>query len=383
MKQWLRRWLKWTIAIVVIGSVIYLVKFSRIPVITHRAELGSVVAEVMGTGTLEARIDATISTKIQGRLVEVTVDQNDSVQAGQVLARLEDQELKAQVAVADAGLNVAIATLERVRADETRSRAVLAQAQLDFDRALELRAADIVSQSDLDRAVEGLRVAEADLKRAGAAITESDLQTVAVRANFAYQQVRLTDTVVVSPFDGLVARRDRDPGDVVVPGSSVLQVISTNELWVSAWVDETAMASLAAGQPARVVFRSEPSKVYPGEVVRLGRETDPETREFIIDVRVAELPATWALGQRAEVFIATAESLSTLVIPREFVFWRNGQAGAFVDDGGKPRWRDLNLGLQGETVVEVIGGMETGEQVVKPVGGKTVALVDGARIKIR
>ena len=81
-----------------------------------------------------------------------------------------------------------------------------------------------------------------------------------------------------SPYDGLVTRRDRDPGGIVVPGASILQLVATNEIWVSAWVDETAMTGLKVDQPARVVFRSEPAKNYAGEVARLGRETDRETR---------------------------------------------------------------------------------------------------------
>lgn len=85
-------------------------------------------------------------------------------------------------------------------------------------------------------------------------------------------------------------------------------MISLDELWVSAWVDETAIARVAPGQPARVVFRSEEGRSYPGVVARLGRETDRETREFLVDVRVTELPKNWTIGQRAEVFIQTEQT---------------------------------------------------------------------------
>jgi multidrug resistance efflux pump len=64
---------------------------------------------------------------------------------------------------------------------------------------------------------------------------------------------------------------------VVVPGSSLFQLISTNEIWISSWVDETAATGLAVGQPARVLFRSEPATNYRGGVARLGRETDVES----------------------------------------------------------------------------------------------------------
>ena len=82
-----------------------------------------------------------------------------------------------------------------------------------------------------------------------------------------------------------------------------MEIISLDELWIRAWVDETAMPHVAQDQKARVVFRSEPEKSYPGTVSRLGREMDRETREFLVDVRVEQLPGNWAVGQRAEVYI--------------------------------------------------------------------------------
>lgn len=377
----LRTALKLLVVVALAGVLVYKLKFSPVPVIAHAVARGPVVAEVMGTGTLEAHVEATISPKIQGRLAELLVDQDDRVQAGQVLARLDDAEWKEQVAVAKAGLDAALATVERVRADEARTQAVLKQAQLDHERALDLRKANIAAQSDLDKAVESLRVAEADLKRAQAAITEAERQRVTAEKNLAYHQARLADTQLLSPFDGLVVRRDRDPGDVVVPGSSILRLISTNELWISAWVDETAMAGLSTGQKARVVFRSEPTNSYSGEVARLGREADRETREFIVDVRVNELPANWAVGQRAEVHIATGSKTGALLIPKSFLAWRGGKPGVFVAAGGKARWQAVTVGLTGAEKVEVLDGLSEGERVIRLVKGARGTLEDGQRIK--
>jgi len=197
-----------------------------------------------------------------------------------------------------------------------------------------------------------------------------------------YQKERLSETQVLSPYDGLVVRRDRDPGGVVVPGASLLQLISPNEIWISAWVDETAMAGLAPGQPARVVFRSEPSKSYPGEVARLGRETDRETREFLVDVRVKGLSKNWTVGQRAEVYIQTDRKSDALLVPEPFLRWREGKPGVFVNAHGKTEWRALSLGLRGREAVEVTQGVSAGEQVVKPSDPKQ-ELNPGQRISIQ
>ncbi|MGH7967905.1 MAG: efflux RND transporter periplasmic adaptor subunit, partial [Limisphaerales bacterium] len=194
---------------------------------------------------------------------------------------------------------------------------------------------------------------------------------------------RLGYTRILSPYDGLVVRRDRDPGGVVVPGSSILKLISTNELWISAWVDETVSAALRCGQPARVVFRSEPNRTYPGQVARLGRETDRETREFLVDVRLNELPANWTVGQRAEVYIETSRKVEVLAVPQAFVHLREGKPGVFVNQSGKARWRDVVPGLRGREAVEVAQGLSAGEQVLRTAGRKQAELADGQRIALQ
>ncbi|MCP5515799.1 MAG: efflux RND transporter periplasmic adaptor subunit [Verrucomicrobiales bacterium] len=363
------------------GGLLYKLRFAAIGVTTHTVGRASVEAEVMGTGTLEARLKTTISPKIQGRLREVLVDQNDTVTTGQLLARLDDAELKEQVAVAEAALNAANATVERVRAEEARAQAVLKLAQLDFARAEDLRRADVAAQADFDKAVESIRVAEAELQRALAAITEADQQRVTASKNLAYHQARLADTELRSPWEALVVRRDRDPGEVVVPGSSILRLISTNELWLSAWVDETAMGRVTTGQTAQVVFRSDPETRHAGTVARLGREADRETREFLVDVRVDELPLRWAVGQRGEVYIHTAREESVVAVPRGFLVWRDGRAGAFVEVRGRAQWRALETGLQGRRMLEIQQGLEAGEVVLRPVPGSRMPLRDGQRVK--
>ena len=374
---------KWLIVLVVVVAVMLRFTFTSTPVAAHVVQKTNVVAEVMGTGTLEARIKTTLSPRIQERLAEVLVDQGDHVSAGQLLARLDDGELKRQVEVTEAGLASAKATEARVRVDEVRAQAVAQQARQDHKRVSDLVSTKISSQSELDKAIELLHVAESDLLRTHAATLEAQQQINLAAKNLAHQQERLTFTRILSPYDGLVTRRDRDAGGVVVPGSSILQLISTNELWVSAWVDETASSGLATGQAARVAFRSGPGKSHPGEVARLSRETDRETREFLVDVRVQELPPNWTLGQRAEVFIETGRKPDALVVPQRFIHWRAGKPGAFVAAGGKAAWRDVTIGLRGRETVEVTQGISAGETVVAPTDPKQPPLKPGQRVAVK
>lgn len=181
---------------------------------------------------------------------------NDAVGASQLLARLDDGELKWQVAVSEATLASARATADRVRVDEARAEAVEQQARQEHKRVSDLLVTKVSSQSEMDKVIDQLRIAETDLQRARAATTEAHQQIVTAARNLAYQRERLEFTRLVSPYDGLITKRDSDPGGVFVPVSSILQLISTNELWISAWVDESVAPGLAHGQKARVVFRS-------------------------------------------------------------------------------------------------------------------------------
>lgn len=146
---------------------VYWLGFRPVAVIVHQVANGELRGEVMGTGTLEARVKTTISPRIQERLAEVFVDQGDTVKSGQLLVRLDDAELKQQVAVAEATLAA------RVRTDEARARAVLQQARLQHKRLTELVAHKAASQEELDKTTADLSVAEADLNRTQATIAEA------------------------------------------------------------------------------------------------------------------------------------------------------------------------------------------------------------------
>jgi RND family efflux transporter MFP subunit len=376
----LRKLLAWLVVAMVVAFGSYWFKFRPTPVMTHAVATEEVCGEVMGTGTLEARVKTTISPRILERLAEVLVDQGDPVKSGQLLARLDDAETKQQVAITEANLATARATVERVRADEARALAVLQQAQLNHKRMTNLLGSKAVSQSDFDQALESLRMAEADLKRSQSVIVEAQSQVFTAEKNLLYREEQMAFTELRSPYDGLVTRRDRDPGGIVVPGSSILQLVATDEIWISAWVDETAMSGLKAGQPARVVFRSEPAKNFVGEVARLGREADRETREFVVDVRVKDLPEHWTLGQRAEVFIETERLAGVLTVPSDFLLWREGKPGVFIAEGGKARWREVALGLRGRETVEVAQGLSAGEKIVALADPKHPPVKPGQRV---
>lgn len=379
MKRWGTRIVQLLLVVAMAGALIYWLRFAPVRIEPHPVHEGTVVDEVLGTGTLEARVRATVSSKIAGRIAEIRADQGDRVSKGTPLVRLDDAELQQQVAIAQANLATAEAAIMRAQAARGRANVLVDQARRELTRDQQLYNRSALSRETLDRSDEALQVANASLTEAEASLTQAERDRVAAERTLDYQRARLDDTTILAPFDGLIVRRERDPGDVVVPGGSILTLVSTEELWISAWVDETRMAGVAERHPARVVFRSEPDRSYAGEVARLGREADRETREYVVDVRVDCLPQHWAIGQRAEVFIETARKSAVPTLPLRYVVWRDSMPGAFVLTAGAVHWRSLQLGLQGQEVVEVLDGLRTGDTVAVPANPRE-SLTDGRRV---
>jgi HlyD family secretion protein len=375
------RALKYLLVLAIIAGIVWYIRSQPIPVESHTVSTGPVVRSVMGTGTLEARIRTTISPKIQGRIAEVLVDQGSVVQAGQLLVRLDDEDLAQQVRMATAGISSSEATLGRFRAEIAQAESTYAKTEADLGRTQKLIVANSISQSEFDQSQEAFELARSGLLRAEANLLEAEQQVTLNRETLKFQEARLADAKLRAPFDGLVIARERDAGAIVVPGSPILQLISLDELWVSAWVDETEMDQLKAQQPAKIVFRSQPSIPFDGVVARLGKESDRETREFTVDVRALKLPETWAIGQRAEVFIETGRVDDCVWIPASFLSNQGDEQGVFVHSGGVARWRRLEKGIEGRDTVAVVDGLSSGEVIIKP-SQPSAKLTDGRKVLV-
>ena len=294
---------------------------------------------------------------------------------------MDDAELNQQVEIAQATTAMWQASIARLQADQDQAKAVLDSAQKEFKRIQQLLRSNSISEDEAEKSTERLHIAEAGLARANAALLEGQRQITTSDKTLAFNEARLADTRVSAPFDGLIIKRYRDPGDIGVPGSPILMLASTTEIWVSAWVDETEMSRVHPDQRSRILFRSEPQECYEGTVSRLGREADRETREFVVDVRVESLPKNWAVGQRAEVYIEVERKDNVLLIPAKFIFYRANRTGVFCNVDGRAVWRPIKLGIRGLETAEVSEGLTVGESVLMPSAGKNV-LLENHRVKV-
>ena len=358
VSRFARRWSRvalWALLAVAAGAILRLWLTAPVAVELVRLHRGPLVVEAFGTGTLEAKVVVGASAKMVGKVVEVLADQGDTVAAGQCLARLESKDYEDTVSVAQAKLGQAGAELSKAEADFERSRALFRER--------------IVSQADLDAQETARRVGEAGVATA--------------RAELGFARARLTDTRITSPIAGLVVTRNLEVGSTVVPGAPIFRVADMTLVWVQAMVDERETGAMALGAAARVVFRSAPDTSLPGTLSRLAREADRVTEELQADVKVEKLPAHFALGQKADVFIETARKPEALQVPKSALVPRGREVGLYVVADGRAAWQAVKLGLVGRDAAEVLEGLTEAALVVRePLLGKT-ALAEGQRVKAR
>jgi len=358
----------WKIALVLLIAliIVYRIHFAPVPVESCAVKTGLISAEAMGTGTLEARVRATISPKISGRIAQIFVDQGDKVAKGQKLLTLDDEDLRQQVEMAKAELSFAQAGVERAVSQIKSAEATEKQAKTSFDRQSKLVSSGAVSVDAFEKAQQQLEVAQAGLSQAQSAKIEAEKLVAKNEASLQFAQAQLAYTVINAPFDGLIVKRSRDSGDIVVPGSMVLDIISLDQLWISAWVDETMLDKVKVGQISKIVFRSDPKTELPGKVARISPQADSETREVLVDVAIDQMPKIWAVGQRAEVYIETDRKENAVVIPQRVIVWRQQQPGVFVIENGRTHWQKIVLELQGKDKAEAAKGLQPGQVVLVP-----------------
>ncbi len=360
----------------------YFLFFKPIDATPHRVTKGSVLVEALGTGSVESRRTIDVSFEVTGRLAKIHVDQGDHVEQGQELASIANATFLADVALAEQEVALAQSTRQRLDADIERSRAVLKGADDGLKRIRPLVESGAASEEALDVAEERQKVATAELTRSQAAQLEGQEAVSTARRRLDRAKTAFDRTVVRSPFDGIVLRREREVGDVAVPGAAVLRLAATDTVWASVWVDETYLDTLKVGLPAHIALRSDVEQTIQGKVARIGHEVDRETRELLVDVSFDELPKKLVFGQRVDLRIELARRTDVVRVPTRVVVQRDGQEGAFVANGGRAEFRALEFGKRGRELIEVVGGLSLDEVVLDPTVAKNELLKDGQRIRL-
>ena len=220
------------------------------------------VGEREYVSTDDAYIDgdrATVSAKMLGRIVELTVDEGDTVTAGQLLARLDDRDLKAQEAQAQASLKLAE---ENVKLAVVNSQ----KATDDFHRAEVQFREKIIPREQFDHTRNEF---EASRVRQSVALA----QVTTARAQLGIIETTLQNTTILAPLTGVGSKRWVLSGDVVQPAQPILSVSDLKNVWVTANVEETNVSVLRPGQLVDISVDAYPDKTFTGRVLQIGTNT--------------------------------------------------------------------------------------------------------------
>ncbi|MDX9862504.1 MAG: efflux RND transporter periplasmic adaptor subunit [Rhodospirillales bacterium] len=326
----------------------------------------AVPVQVFGLGTVEARIVSKVGVEVAGTLVELSADHGDRGRAGDVLARLDTADQEARVERARAGVESAEAALKQTEAAVARARTVLVQKKQANARKQALLARQTASvetaeaaQMEADVAAADVTVALGDVEVARAALAEA-------RAEESQERVRLSQHVLIAPYDAVVVERMKERGSVLAAGASLFTLVAPETVWALAYVDESRAGAIRVGQPAEIRLRSLPGRTFTGRVARIDIESDRVSEERRVSVACDDCPEAFHLGEQAEVLITTGVLKDAILVPETAIETLNGATGTvWVVKGGSLHRSRVTFGERTlDSRLAVTDGLESDARVV-------------------
>ncbi|MGC4067739.1 MAG: efflux RND transporter periplasmic adaptor subunit [Polyangiaceae bacterium] len=296
-----------------------------------------------------------VGSKVLGYLDAVLIDRGDRVRRGQPIALVRPSDLPDQLAAA------------RSSVAQVQASALLAKT--NFDRATKLHPAGVVSEQELEQSKTALVASEA---------AES-----AAKAQLEALAVRLGETRIVAPIDGLVASRKLDPGALVGPTApgSIATIMRVDRLRAYITVVERFATSVVVGMPARVQLDAAPNEPFQGTVVRVAPAVDPNTRTLEAEVQIDNRDGRLRPGMYGRGFIQIGKHQQATLVPVNAVQFTSKGEQVFIVNGNRAQLRSVHVGVEadGGAMLEIVDGLTPGERVV--VAGAD-GLGDGSEVRV-
>lgn len=380
------RWLWLALAAVVVGAIgawLFHARFgASIPVETALAEARSAgpAAVLDATGYVIARRQATVSSKISGKLAEVLIEEGVRVAANQLLARLDDADARAQLDLARARLAAAQARLGEIQVQ-------LEQARRGLKRQSELRSRELASEEALETAVTQVETLAAQLEaqRGQVRVAEAEVQVA---------QVAYENTIVRAPFAGVIVAKAAQPGEIVSPMSAgggftrtgIGTIVDMDSLEIEVDVNEAFINRVRPGQRVEAVLDAYPEWTIPAEVIAIIPTADRSkaTVRVRIAVHTEDPRLLPEMGVRVSFLGEPAgephAAQGGVLVPASAIRERGGRSLVFVLDGDHVRERPVTPGAEMGDRRLVEEGLLAGERVVRD---PPPDLTDGMRVAPR
>lgn len=329
------------------------------------------------SGYVVAQRKAAVASKVTGRLISLFVEEGSRVKEGQVIARLESDDVAAARDQAEANLSAARHNVEEAKAD-------LNDAELSFKRDKELVAQGYISRAEYD-------TAEARYKKAAAAVAAAQAEIKANTAALQGAKVALEYTLIRAPFDAVVLTKNADIGDIVTPigaaanvQAAVVTIADMSSLQVEADVSESNLRLVKTGQPCEIQLDALPDARFRGVVHMIVPTADRSKATVLVKVKFLDKDTRILPEMSAKVAFLSREvredeqKARTAVPAHAVVTWKGKQA-VFLLKGDRVKETPITTGETFGDMIEVLGGVKTGDRIaVSPLD----KLRDGSRVKI-
>jgi len=364
-----------------------------------RAAAGTPV--LTASGYIVARREAIVSSKIQGRLSELRVEEGSVVRDGDILARLESTDLIAAVERARAQVTQSDAQFGSAEAQVKRAQADLAEARRQLGVAERLSAEKLLPTDSLDAARSRVALTEAALGQATADADRASAARVQARAELAVSEAQLQNTVIRAPFAGTVVRKMAEVGESVAPippgvnistaSGAIVALADLATLEMEADVSEANVARLKEGQPAEVTVEAFPDKRYKSVLRQVIPTADRTKATVLTKVTLLEKDENLKPEMSAKVTFLEPETASrpaadaappkpVILVPQAAVVSRDGGQKVFEIIEGKAQMRPITTSGSRRDLLVVTDGLVGSETlVVRP----PASLADGTPVRVK
>ena len=372
-----------------------------IPVQTTQVKQGDMKSFLTVTGLVEPVETVKVNAKVVGQVKEVLVSEGDEVQKGDILIRLDDEQISLQVAQANATLDSAKASLEKVRAgarpqEIKQAEAAMQQAKINLDSAEEsfqrmekLFSEGAVSEQQYDQAKGQFEIAQAqhqsakeryELIKEGA--SEEDIKVTQAQVRQAQSalnivKAQLDNTIIRAPIGGKVTAILAKIGEMISSAVPILTILDVSELYVKSGISEKDIASVRISQEVEILIDAFPRNQFKGEVVTKGAAVDPQSKTLEIRIKIIDPETEIPPGVFARANILIEKKANTLIIPDTALTRKKDGLFVFVVNGEMVEKRTVTSGITRNKQVEILQGLQKDEEIV--ILGN-ITLEDGDRI---
>lgn len=303
---------------------------------TVAARLGRVAERVEGVGTARASESITMTSRVNGFVSRIEFEEGKRVKRGDILVELEAAEQRADV--------------DQARADLEQAQAAREDAHIRLERARALRQTGTVTDARLDEATMFLRSAEGRVRAADARIRVNQAKS---------EQLRIT-----APFDGRIGLRLVSLGALIQPGTAIATLDEVLTMKVETSLPETVLGKLVLGLSIVAKTSAYPDRKFTGKITALDTRVDPVTRSIKIHASFDNSDEALKPGLFMTVELELGQRDGAILVPEEAIAPEGARAYVFVVREGRANRREVRLGQRLGTSVEILKGIEAGEEVV-------------------